>query len=160
MAHGQHKLDEADKQPIGAKLWPTFRLLGAAALIGLVLLIVGVLFDDRSMSRFFFAYLIGYTFVLGLTVGSVALVILTHLFRAGWVVAVRRVPETFAANFWFVGILGIPLLVGAMMPDAPLYPWSASLDIANKNYKESSDFLHEMHHAHSRFASTRNCITP
>ena len=148
MAHGHTQLDEADKQPIGAKLWPTFRLLGAVALIGLVLLVVGVLFDDRSMSRFFFAYLIGYAFVLGLTVGSVALVVLTHLFRAGWVVAVRRVPETFAANFWFVGVLGIPVLVGAMMPDAPLYPWSASLDIANKNYKESAAFIEELHHAH------------
>lgn len=148
MAHGHTQLYEADKQPIGAKLWPTFRLLGAAALIGLVLLIVGVLFDDRSMSRFFFAYLIGYTFVLGLTVGSVALVILTHLFRAGWVVAVRRVPETFAANFWFVGVLGLPVLVAAMMPNAPLYPWSASEEIANQNYNESKEFLHEMHDAH------------
>ena len=88
MAHGHTKLDEADKEPIGAKLWPMFRLLGAAAIVGLVLLVIGVLFESMQddgdwAGRFFFAYLIGYTFVLGLTVGSVALVILTHLFRAG-----------------------------------------------------------------------------
>ena len=111
MAHGHTQLDQADTQPIGAKLWPTFRVLGGAALLGLVLLVVGSLMHgDGAMRRFFFAYLIGYTFIVGLSVGAVALVILTHLFRAGWVVAVRRVPETFAANFWFVGLLGLPLL--------------------------------------------------
>ncbi len=151
MAHGHTKLDEADKEPIGAKLWPMFRLLGAAAIVGLVLLVIGVVIEAAGeegnwQGRFFFAYLIGYTFVLGLTVGSVALVILTHLFRAGWVVAVRRVPETFAANFWFVGVLGIPVLVGAMMPDAPLYPWSASLEIADQRLHEAEEFLHDLNH--------------
>lgn len=147
MAHGHTQLDEADKQPIGAKLWPLFRMLGAAAIVGLVLLVIGVLFESMQdggdwVGRFFFAYLIGYTFVVGLTVGSVALVILTHLFRAGWVVAVRRVPETFAANFWFVGVLGLPILVGAMMTDAPLYPWSASLEVADKRLHDAEEFLH------------------
>ena len=153
MAHGQHKLDEADKQPIGAKLWPLFRLLGAAAIIGLVMLIIGLVAEGGDwLSRGLFAYLIGYTFVLGLTVGSVALVILTHLFRAGWVVAVRRVPETFAANFWIVGILGLPLLVGVFDSTAPLYPWSASKEVAEKNYKEASAFLDDLHHAHGAHA--------
>ena len=148
MAHGQTKLDEADKEPIGAKLWPTFFKLGAVALVGLVLLIIGAALDDRALSRFFFAYLIGYTFVLGLSVGSVALVILTHLFRAGWVVAVRRVPETFAANFWMVGLLGLPVLVGAMMPDAPLYPWSASLDVATEKLHHAEKFIHDYEAGH------------
>jgi hypothetical protein len=149
VAHGQHKLDEADKEPIGAKLWPTYFKLAALAAVGLVLLLIGVVFEGSDwLSRGLFAYLIGYTFVLGLTVGSVALVILTHLFRAGWVVAVRRVPETFAANFWFVGVLGLPLLVGAMMPNAPLYPWSASLEVANERLHAAEKFLHDMHHAH------------
>jgi hypothetical protein len=152
VAHGHTQLDEADKEPIGAKLWPMFRMLGVAAIVGLVLLVIGVVIEAASgaegdwQGRFFFAYLIGYTFVLGLTVGSVALVILTHLFRAGWVVAVRRVPETFAANFWFVGVLGLPLLVAAMMPNAPLYPWSASLELANENLEKAEHFLHELEH--------------
>jgi len=148
VAHGQTQLDEADKEPIGAKLWPTFFKLGAVALVGLVLLIIGAAIDDRSLSRFFFAYLIGYTFVLALTVGSVALVILTHLFRAGWVVAVRRVPETLAANFWFVGLLGLPVLVGAMMPDAPLYPWSASLEVATEKLHKAEKFIHDYEAGH------------
>jgi len=151
VAHGHTQLDEADKEPIGAKLWPMFRMLGAAAIVGLVLLVIGVVIESAGdegnwQGRFFFAYLIGYTFVLGLTVGSVALVILTHLFRAGWVVAVRRVPETFAANFWFVGVLGLPLLVAAMMPNAPLYPWSASEDVANERLHAAEEFLHELNH--------------
>lgn len=149
MAHGHHQLDEADKQPIGAQLWPTFRLLGIGAAIGLVMLVVGVLFQGENwQGRFFYAYLIGYCFILALTIGSVALVILTHLFRAGWVVAVRRVPETFAANFWIVAILSIPILVGAMIPTAPLYPWSASLAEADKRLHAAEKFIHDRHHSH------------
>lgn len=146
MAHGYTQLDEADTQPIGAKLWPMFRLLSAAALVGAVLLVAGVMFSAESMRRFFFAYLIGYSFVLGLSVGSVALVILTHLFRAGWVVAVRRVPETFAANFWIVGLLGLPILVAAMMPTAPLYSWSGSLEFAEERLHKAEAFIHDYEH--------------
>ena len=148
MAHGHIKLDEADKEPIGAKLWPTYFKLAAAALIGLIVLLVGVAFSGSDwLSRGLFAYLIGYIFVVGLTVGSVALVILTHLFRAGWVVAIRRVPETFAANFWVVGILGLPLLFGVFNGDAPLYPWSASQEVAETNLAKANAFLEELHHA-------------
>jgi len=144
VAHGHTQLNEADTQPIGARLWPTFRVLALGALVGAVLLILGVVLEgERWQSRFFFAYLIGYCFVLGLSVGMVALVILTHLFRAGWVVAVRRVPETFAANFWFVGLLALPILVAAIMDDAPLYPWSASLDNANAQLHAAEHFIHE-----------------
>ncbi|MEO0475340.1 MAG: hypothetical protein AAF085_05105, partial [Planctomycetota bacterium] len=154
MGHGHTQLDEADKEPIGAKLWPLFRMLGAAGIVGLVLLVIGVVLEAAGgegsnwQGRFFYAYLIGYSFVLALTVGMVALVILTHLFRAGWVVAVRRVPETFAANFWFVGVLGLPILVGAMMTDAPLYSWSASLEVATERLEKAEAFIHEMNHDH------------
>ncbi|MEM9346921.1 MAG: hypothetical protein AAGB26_09930 [Planctomycetota bacterium] len=152
MGHAQHKLDESDKEPIGAKLWPMFRLLGAGAMAGLVLLVIGVVIEAVReggdwQGRFFYAYLVGYSFVLALTVGAVALVILTHLFRAGWVVAVRRVPETFAANFWFVGVLGIPILVGAMIPEAPLYTWSASLEVAEEKLAEAEAFIHKYEHS-------------
>lgn len=155
MGHAHTQLDEADKEPIGAKLWPLFRVLGAVAIVGLVLLVVGVLFDDRATSRFFHAYLIGYSYVLALTVGAVALVILTHLFRAGWVVAVRRVPETLAANFWFVGVLGLPVLFGAMMTDAPLYSWSMKMTsddpdevTAESRLHEAEAFIHKLEHPH------------
>lgn len=153
MGHGHTKLDEADKEPIGAKLWPLFRLLGAAAIVGLVLLVVGVAMEAAKdggdwQGRFFYAYLIGYSFILALTVGAVAMVILTHLFRAGWVVAVRRVPETFAANFWFVGLLSIPIIVGAMLPQAPLYSWSASLEVAEAKLAQAEAFLDELDEAH------------
>jgi hypothetical protein len=147
VAHGHTTLDEADKQPIGAKLWPAFRLLGALAGVGLVLMFIGLLLEgDGGMRRFFFAYLIGYCFVLGLTVGSVALVILTHLFRAGWVVAVRRVPETFAANFWLVGLLGLPILVASFMGSAPLYPWSMDMEDAEAKLHEAEATVHAYLH--------------
>jgi len=147
VAHGHTKLDEADKQPIGAKLWPVFRLLGAAALVGLILLVIGVAFEGGQWkSRFFFAYLIGYIFVVGLSVGMVALVVLTHLFRAGWVVAVRRVPETFAANFWLVGLLGVPLLLAVFDSSAPLYPWSISQEGAEANFHHAEEVIHNHEH--------------
>ncbi len=148
MAHGHTTLDEADTQAIGAKLWPVFRMLCVLAVVGAVLLIAGVAMDGESMKRFFFAYLIGYCFVLGLTVGSVALVILTHLFRAGWVVAVRRVPETFAANFWIVAIMGAPLLLAVFDGEGRLYPWAMTLENAEERLHAAESFIHDYEHGH------------
>lgn len=142
MAHGPVKIDEIDKTPLGSRLGPAKTLALVAAGVGGVLLLTS-LFGGRSLlvggmwERMSFAYLIAYAFFLALTVGSLALVVLTTLFRAGWVVAVRRVPECFAANFLFVGFLGLPVIFVAVFGNGMLYPWS----------KDMGEFAKELEHA-------------
>ncbi|MFI4859478.1 MAG: hypothetical protein ACIAXF_02230 [Phycisphaerales bacterium JB063] len=148
MAHGPTHIDEADKTPMGAKAWPAWRTCIILAIVGLVLLATAMIPADVTlvgggMSRLMFAYLVGYCFFLALTVGSVAIVILTHLFRAGWVVAVRRVPETFAANFLWVGILALPIIITALVDSkGSIYPWAMSMDELDKRIHHADEVLH------------------
>ncbi len=56
-------------------------------IVFLVILIAGVFFNAR---QFFQAYLIGWTFWTGISVGSLALLMLQHLTGGGWGLVIRR----------------------------------------------------------------------
>ena len=152
MAHGPVKIDELDKTPLGCRLGAAKAVALGAAVVGGLLLLTA-LFGDRKMivggmwQRMMFAYLIAYAFFLALTVGSLALVVLTTLFRAGWVVAVRRVPETFAANFLFMGLLALPIIFVAMFGNGMLYPWSMKMADFEKELEHAEHIIHEWHGA-------------
>ncbi len=145
MAHGPKTIEEADKTPIGASAWPAWRTCVVIAIVGTVLLATALVSKNPGvvgggLPRLAFAYLVGYCFFLAVTIGALALVLLTTLFRAGWVVAVRRVPETFAANFVWVGVLGLPIiLMGFLDSEGQVYPWAMS----QKNLEAQ---IHEAHH--------------
>ncbi|XAM01344.1 hypothetical protein OT109_08105 [Phycisphaeraceae bacterium D3-23] len=154
MAHGPTHIDEADKTPMGAKAWPAWRTCIILAIVGLVLLATAMIPADVTlvgggMTRLAFAYLLGYCFFLAISVGSLAIVVLTHLFRAGWVVAVRRVPETFAANFLWLGILALPIiLVGFFDGNGNLYPWAVDQDVLEQRIETANHTLHPHHDDH------------
>ena len=145
MAHGPKTIEEADKTPIGATAWPAWRTCVVIAIVGTVLLATALVSKDAGilgggLPRLAFAYLVGYCFFLAVTIGSLALVLLTTLFRAGWVVAVRRVPETFAANFMWMAVLGLPIiLMGFLDTEGKVYPWAMS----QENLEAQ---IHDAHH--------------
>ncbi|MEM1355546.1 MAG: hypothetical protein AAGH88_11750 [Planctomycetota bacterium] len=158
------KIDELDKTPLGSRLSPAKAIALGAVGVGGLLLITGF-FGGRStllgggLERIMFAYLIAYAFFLALTVGSLALVVLTTLFRAGWVVAVRRVPETFAANFLFMGILALPIIFVALFGNGMLYPWSKDMEQFGEEVHQAEEFLHDLHGGHDDHAAdTPNSI--
>lgn len=138
-AHPPKQLNDTDKAVLGEKAWPLRRNFWIVGLIGLVIAALATPFSTGGWERFGFAYLIGYVFALSITLGSLFFVIITTLFRAGWCVAFRRVPETIAANMPLMGVLAIPLLLIVMMNDGSLYPWAndgihkAGKAIANHN---------------------------
>ncbi|MEX0742311.1 MAG: hypothetical protein WD079_05890, partial [Phycisphaeraceae bacterium] len=79
--------------------------------------------------RFAFAYLVSFAFVLAITLGCLFFVLITHLFRAGWSVLVRRPAEAIAANMPVIAVLSAPILLFVLLGDGQLYPW-AHWDIA------------------------------
>lgn len=115
-----------DKAVLGAKAWPLRRNFWVAALAALLVAVVAAPLVDGGWKRLGFAYIIGYAFALAITLGSLFFVLITTLFRAGWCVAFRRVPETLAANMPTLGVLSIPILVMAFLSgaDSYIYPWS------------------------------------
>jgi branched-subunit amino acid transport protein AzlD len=76
----------------------------------------------------FFAasYLINYIFYLSIALGALFFVVLQHLVRAGWSVAVRRTAELLMANlaWWWWMLLFLPILVPVVAGKSPLYIWS------------------------------------
>ena len=71
--------------------------------------------------QFFRSWLIGFLFCLGLTLGSLALLMLQHLSGGQWGLVGRRVFEAASRNLPFVALLFVPLLFG--LPR--LYHWAA-----------------------------------
>jgi hypothetical protein len=90
-------------------------LLAAAA--GIVLMLVWLSF---SREQFFRGYLVAWLFVLSISLGSLAIVMLCHLTGGDWSWLVRRLGEAAATNLVVCAILFIPLLFGLKY----LYPWA------------------------------------
>jgi hypothetical protein len=83
----------------------------------LVLLIIGA-FVDRA--QFFHAYLVGFIFWVGITVGSLALLMLQHLTGGAWGLVIRRVLEAATRTLPLMVLLFIPIVLGLKQ----IYPWT------------------------------------
>jgi len=79
-------------------------------ILGLVVLVAGAFFNSH---QFFQSYLIGWTFWTGITVGSLALLMLQHLTGGGWGLVIRRSLEAATRVLPLMAILFIPILLGA-----------------------------------------------
>lgn len=144
-AHPPKQLNDMDKAVLGSeKVWPLRRNLLLVGGIALLVAVIGAALPETAFTggwkRLGFAYLIGYAFALSITLGSLFFVLSTTLFRAGWCVAFRRVPENLAANMPTMGVLAIPIFIIVLFTNnGALYPWAndgihkAGKAIANHN---------------------------
>jgi hypothetical protein len=81
------------------------------------LFIVGLLIDR---TQFFHAYLVGFIFWIGITLGSMALLMLQHLTGGAWGVIIRRVLEAATRTLPLMLILFLPILLRLNQ----IYPWT------------------------------------
>jgi hypothetical protein len=98
--------------------------MGAAA-IGVVLTIVGFVMNGQE--RFFQAYLVAYTFVFGIVLGSMALLMVQHLSGGAWGLVIRRPLEAAVRTMPIMALLYLPLAFGVH----DLYHWSHEDVVAN-----------------------------
>jgi hypothetical protein len=91
------------------------RALGIGGL-ALVVCIIGAFFDPE---QFFRAYLSAYLFILGLPLGSFAILALYHLTGGAWGFLIRRVLEASTRTLPLLAVLFLPIGFGA----GYLYPW-------------------------------------
>jgi hypothetical protein len=104
------------------------------------LLIVGVIFAVISLAlafvrpdEFFRAYLLAYMDWLGVTLGSMAILMIRHLTGGGWGTVIRRILGAAMRCLPLMALLFIPILFG--LPK--LYVWARPLDsIADKHLRE------------------------
>ena len=77
-------------------------------LVGMILGIAGAL--TGSLDRFFQSYLFAFMFWLGLSLGSLAFMMIHFIMGSRWGLTVRRVNEAASSSLWVLGIMFIPLL--------------------------------------------------
>lgn len=91
-----------------------------ALVVGLVSLAASAVGWWLDSSRFYFGYLVAFTFWVSLSLGALFFVMLHHLVNAQWSVVIRRVAEALMAPIPLLGLLFIPLIFG--MHD--LFEWT------------------------------------
>jgi hypothetical protein len=92
-----------------------------AAVGGLVLAGVGfALAGEHGLGRFYEAYLVAYTFWMGIALGSMALLMVQHLTGGAWGVVIRRPLEAATRTIPFMAVLYIPVVLGM----GHLYHWT------------------------------------
>jgi hypothetical protein len=94
------------------------RLGTIAAIVGVVLAGVGLALS--GLDRFYQAYLVGYTFWLGVTLGSMALLMVQHLSGGAWGVVIRRPLEAATGTMPAMAVLFVPIALGMHS----LYEWT------------------------------------
>ena len=98
---------------------PGMRQFGMIALVlGLVLAIAG--FFMSGADRFFQAYLVAYTFWMGVILGAMALLMVQHLSGGVWGIVLRRPFEAAVRTLPVMTILFLPILFGMHS----LYEWT------------------------------------
>src|SRR4030088_2648393 len=99
----------------------TMALAFGALLFGL--LVLGLLVDS---AQFYHAYLVGFIFWIGITIGSMALLMLQHLTGGAWGLVIRRALEAATRTIPLLLVLFIPIALGL----SRLYPWMHTQEMA------------------------------
>jgi hypothetical protein len=111
MDEGKMKIGEL----VGPGLDRLQRFALIAAVVGLVLCVVGILVnmnDSYGARRFFESYLFAFMFWFGITLGSLAFLMVHHVTGGGWGFILRRVLEASTRNLPVVLALFVPIIFG------------------------------------------------
>lgn len=104
------------------------RLALIAGAAGLVVAVIGLFVSGAE--AFFQAYLFAYLFWFGISMGSLALLLLFFVANGRWGLAIRRITEAAAANIGLLAILFLPVVFGI----SRLYPWAYNREMLDTPY--------------------------
>ena len=97
----------------------------AAGVVGAAGVVVAAAFGwHDGGSVFFRAYILNYCFVLSIALGALFFVMLQHLTRAGWSVALRRLAELIAGTLPVLTVLFVPILIPIVLGMKGVYEWA------------------------------------
>jgi hypothetical protein len=80
-----------------------------AGVIGVVICVIGIV---KAPDRFYPSYLLAFMFVLGLSLGSLGLLMLQHLTGGNWGLIIRRPLESATRVLAVVAVLFVPIFFG------------------------------------------------
>jgi hypothetical protein len=121
---------------LGPDSLPGMRQFGTiAAVLGVVL--TGAGFAMSGLDRFYQAYLVAYTFWVGIALGSLALLMVQHLTGGAWGVILRRPLEAAVRTLPVMALLFIPIVLGMHS----IYEWSLPEALSDPVIREKSAYL-------------------
>ena len=88
------------------------RVQRAGWFVGGVALAAAIFGAVTAPVKFYQSYLMAYLLVLGLTLGSLGLLMLQHLTGGNWGIIIRRPLEAAAQNIWLVFLMFVPVVLG------------------------------------------------
>jgi hypothetical protein len=102
------------------------RFQRVALIVGAVLTILFALGALLDRLQFFRSYLFAFSFWAGISIGSLALLMLQHLTGGGWGLVIRRVLEAATRTLPLILILFVPIVLGAHS----IYSWTSPEELA------------------------------
>jgi len=96
------------------------RMRAIALLVGLVSLALCAVGYSTEPAHFFRSWLFAYIFWVGLTLGCMTMVMITHMTGGEWGVVIRRFGETAFMNMPLMLVCFLPLIAGYKY----LFPWA------------------------------------
>lgn len=98
-------------------------------IVGLVMTAIGFFLaisasDGHGMTKFLTSYLVSYMLVFGVTMGSLAFLLIHHVAGAGSLFLARRLLEAGAKNLPMMAVFFLPILLGVLVPSTHFYPWA------------------------------------
>ena len=94
-------------------------------IIGVIFAVISVIGAFLRPEEFFRGYLLGYMAWLGVTLGSMAILMLRHLTKGGWGMVIRRILGASMRTVPLMTLLFLPILFG--LPK--LYIWARPLNL-------------------------------
>lgn len=125
-------MSEDVTQSASAEFAAIRRVALIAGIIALVICLISAIFWPAQFTR---AYLFGYLFWLGISLGCMTLVMVVHVTGGEWGYPVRRLGEAGAALLPLMIILFIPLAIGI----GTIYPW------VHPKSSAETDAIHALH---------------
>ncbi|MBZ0267671.1 quinol:cytochrome C oxidoreductase [bacterium] len=135
MSGPQGKVDLSGQQlelgPVGERVT---RIAGAVGVLGLLATaLLGMQGGADGRERAMQSYLVAYSFFLSIMLGGLFFVLIQHVTRAGWSVAVRRFAELIAANAPLMAVLSLPILLPIVTGRDVLYEWTNAAVLAENH---------------------------
>src|SRR5580692_480505 len=113
---------------------PIVKTIGQRSLIvGVVFGLIALILAFLRPEQFFRAYLLGFMCWLGVSLGSMAILMIRHLTGGGWGTVIRRILGAAMRTLPLLALLFIPVLFGIHR----LYVWAQPLgNIEDKHLRE------------------------
>jgi hypothetical protein len=106
---------------------PVVKTLSQRSLIvGVVFSIVAVILALKNPDEFYRAYLVSFMLLLGLALGSMAIIMIRHLTGGGWGVVIRRIQGAAMRTLPLLAAMFIPMIVAVLQHR--IYIWAQPLD--------------------------------